>query len=210
MQRQLSIFDTLQPLDTALAKIRPGDWVKLEKDAAGAIDWSPGEVLQIESIDPASGRARFWNDRVQEWGYLRSADIALTVPPLKVLKKQPIAPVEEVPPTLADTESIPEVAEFDSVSVQPIARDTESIPETVEFDSVSVQPIARDTESTAPPADTESIPEPNNSVSRAIATYRPRGTARGGEYFRFSYRAGRKMKHLYQFPKVLLQILPLK
>ena len=34
---------------------------------------------------------------------------------------------------------------------------------------------------------TESIP-PDDSVTSAISTYRPRGTARGGDYFRFSYR----------------------
>jgi hypothetical protein len=74
--------------------------------------------------------------------------------------------------------------------VQPIALDTESIPEPVEFDSVSVQPIALDTESTPEPVKFD-------SVSGPIATYRPKGTARGGEYFRFSYRAGGKMKHLH-------------
>jgi hypothetical protein len=107
MQKQLSIFDTLQPLDAALAKIRPGDWVQLKKDAAGAVDWSAGEVLQVESIDPASGRARFWNDRTQEWGYLRSRDMALTVPPLKVLKNQPIALVAELAPAPVVTELAP-------------------------------------------------------------------------------------------------------
>jgi len=169
MQRQLSIFDTLQPIDTALAKIRPGDWVKLKKDAAGAIDWSPGEVLQIESIDPASGRARFWNDRVQEWGYLRSADMALTVSPLKVLKKQPIARDTESNCQHSQTDTVARV-EVDTESIwQPEKLDTESTPEPVEFDS----------------------------VSGPVATYRPRGTARGGEYFRFSYRAGGKMKHLH-------------
>jgi hypothetical protein len=92
--------------------------------------------------------------------------------------------------------------------VQPIARDTESTPESVdtestpesvEFDSVSVQPIARDTESTPELVDTESTPESVefDSVSGPVATYRPKGTARGGEYFRFSYRAGEKMKHLH-------------
>ena len=67
------------------------------------------------------------------------------------------------------------------------------------LDSVSVQPIALDTESTPESVDTESI-APSvefDSVSGPVATYRPKGTARGGEYFRFSYRAGGKMKHLH-------------
>ncbi|WP_293151231.1 hypothetical protein [Microcoleus sp. bin48.metabat.b7b8b9.023] len=47
--------------------------------------------------------------------------------------------------------------------------------------------------------DTESNPS-DDSVSsncKAISTYRPRGTARGGEYFRFSYRDGSKMRHIH-------------
>lgn len=189
MQKQLSIFDTLQPLDTAIARIRPGDWVKLKKDASGAIDWSYGEVLQIESIDPTSGRARFWNDRVQEWGYLRSADMALTVPPLKVLKNQPIAPVEELPP-------VPDAV--DSVSM-PALGDTESAEIPTEFDSVSNCHCGGTLTHPVVEADTESIcqPERIDSVSGPVATYRPKGSARGGEYFRYSYRAGEKMKHLH-------------
>ncbi|MEG4396483.1 hypothetical protein QUB30_29280, partial [Microcoleus sp. BROC3] len=37
----------------------------------------------------------------------------------------------------------------------------------------------------------------DDSVSRAISTYQPRGTARSGEYFRFSYRDGFKMRHIH-------------
>jgi hypothetical protein len=82
------------------------------------------------------------------------------------------------------------IALVDTESTAALA-DTESTPEPVEIDSVSVQPIAL--------VDTESIPEPVeiDSVSGPVGRYRPRGTARGGEYFRFSYRAGAKMKHLH-------------
>jgi hypothetical protein len=48
-----------------------------------------------------------------------------------------------------------------------------------------------DTKYTVPPADN------NDSVSKAISTYHPRGTARSGEYFRFSYRDGSRMKHIH-------------
>ena len=51
-------------------------------------------------------------------------------------------------------------------------------------------------DSVSPEPDTESNP-PVDSVSRAISRYRPKGTARGGEYFRFSYRSGKKMKHVH-------------
>jgi len=83
------------------------------------------------------------------------------------------------------------------------------IPVPPPIDSVSVQPIARDTESSCPHSETDTIarveadtesncqPVEFDSVSGPVATYQPKGTARGGEYFRFSYRAGEKMKHLH-------------
>lgn len=196
MQRQLSIFDTLQPLDTALAKIRPGDWVKLKKDVAGAIDWSPGEVLQIESIDPASGRARFWNDRVQEWGYLRTHDMALTVPPLKVLKNQPIAIVAESEPVadVAESEASPIVAESEPAAGE-IDSATSQAAELVAYaerthEAAELQPIALVAESSCPGLEID-------SATKAVSTYRPKGSARGGEYYRFVYRAGTKTKSVH-------------
>jgi hypothetical protein len=45
------------------------------------------------------------------------------------------------------------------------------------------------------------LPSPldnDDSVSsKAISTYHPRGTARSGEYFRFSYRDGSRMRHIH-------------
>jgi hypothetical protein len=67
-------------------------------------------------------------------------------------------------------------------------------------DSVSRNAPPADTEYTAPPADTEYTSPPadnDDSVSKAISTYRPRGTARSGEYFRFSYRDGSRMRHIH-------------
>ncbi|MCC3626840.1 MULTISPECIES: hypothetical protein [unclassified Microcoleus] len=71
-------------------------------------------------------------------------------------------------------------------------------------DSVSeaIAPVEVDTESNSP---NDSVSEaiapvaPNDSVSgcKAISTYRPRGTARSGEYFRFSYRDGSRMRHIH-------------
>jgi hypothetical protein len=178
MQKQLALFD----IDSAVVpSLKSGDWVKLRRKSTSAAYWKKGEVVQVESVHPVNGGARFWNDRTESWGYLHPGDIIPVPAPLDSVSVQPIA---------LDTESIPEPVEFDSVSVQPIALDTESIPEPVEFDSVSVQPIALDTESTPEPVKFD-------SVSGPIATYRPKGTARGGEYFRFSYRAGGKMKHLH-------------
>jgi signal peptidase I len=194
--QQLALFD----IDSAVVpSLKPGDWVKLRRKSTSAAYWKKGEVVQVESVHPQNGGARFWNDRTESWGYLHPGDVIPVSPPVDSVSVQPIARDTESTPEPVDTESIPPSVEFDSVSVQPIARDTESTPEpvdtesippSVEFDSVSVQPIARDTESTPEPVEFD-------SVSGPVATYRPKGTARGGEYFRFSYRAGGKMKHLH-------------
>ena len=37
----------------------------------------------------------------------------------------------------------------------------------------------------------------DDSVSKAISIYEPRGTARSGKYFRFSYRDGARMRHIH-------------
>jgi len=59
-------------------------------------------------------------------------------------------------------------------------------------DSVSTDKAQiADTEYTVPPGHDDSV-----SI-RAISTYRPRGTARSGEYFRFSYRDGSRMRHIH-------------
>jgi len=158
--QQLTLFDTFD----IGSIIKSGDWVKLRRKNTSAAYWKKGEIVQVESVHPLDGSVRFWNERTESWGYLQPDDVSLVPPPLDSVSVQPIA---------RDTESIPEPA------------DTESIPESTCLDSVSVQPIALDTESIAPPADTESTPEPVefDSVSGPVATYRPKGTARGGEYF---------------------------
>jgi len=35
------------------------------------------------------------------------------------------------------------------------------------------------------------------SMQKSVAKYRPKGTARGGEYWRFSYRDGRRVRHVH-------------
>jgi hypothetical protein len=195
MQKQLALFD----IDSAVApSLKPGDWVKLRRKSTSAAYWRKGEIVQVESVHPVNGGARFWNDRAECWGYLHPCDVVPVPPPLDSVLVQPIA---------CDTESIPDPVELDSVSTAPPA-DTESncqhsetdIAARVDVDTESNRLHGEfDSVSTAPPADTESIPDPvcHDSVSGPVATYRPKGTARGGEYFRFSYRAGGKMKHLH-------------
>ncbi|MCC3488954.1 hypothetical protein [Microcoleus sp. PH2017_14_LAR_D_A] len=84
----------------------------------------------------------------------------------------------------------------DEVSLVPAPND--SVSEAI-VDTESNSPNDSVSEAIAPvEVDTESN-SPNDSVSgcKAISTYRPRGTARSGEYFRFSYRDGSRMRHIH-------------
>ena len=87
----------------------------------------------------------------------------------------------------------------DEVKLAPAPPAVEDTPPPPQIDSVSPASTIADTEYTAEVADTEYTAEVADSdyISRAISTYRPRGTARSGEYFRFSYRDGSRMKHIH-------------
>ncbi|MCC3576256.1 hypothetical protein [Microcoleus sp. PH2017_34_RAT_O_A] len=147
---------------------KAGDWVKLRKKPSSAAAWvKRGEVFRIESVHPVDGSMRFWNPHINEWGFLYPDEVSL-VPAPNDSVSEAIAPVE------VDTESN---SPNDSVSeaIAPVAE--------------AIAPVEVDTESNSP----------NDSVSgcKAISTYRPRGTARSGEYFRFSYRDGSRMRHIH-------------
>ncbi|MEG4842477.1 hypothetical protein [Microcoleus sp. B9-D4] len=89
-----------------------------------------------------------------------------------------------------------EVGRVDSVSPTPTIADTEY---TLEVADTEYTLEVADTEYTLEVADTEYTLEvvKDDSVSKAISIYRPRGTARSGEYFRFSYRESSRMRHIH-------------
>jgi len=184
MQKQLALFDT----SDIVPIVKPGDRVKARHKSVNAPHWKRGDVVRIDTVHPLDGSVKCWNKRTQSWGYLYPDEFVSMPPQIDLVSVQPIA---------RDTESIAPPVDTESIA-QSVELDIESIAQPVELDSVSIaQPV--DSVSIAPPVDTESTPEPVefDFVSKCVATYRPKGTARGGEYFRYSYRAGGKMKHLH-------------
>ncbi|MEG4876773.1 nuclear transport factor 2 family protein [Microcoleus sp. CZ3-B4] len=157
MQRQLSIFDSLQPLDIPQVSLRPGDWVKLRRKTPHAAHWKKGEIVQIESVHPVNGCGRFWNERANDWGYLYPDDVTVTLPP-----RDSVSP-GAIEQSVTELEPQPTVTEL---AVTPVVTELEPAPGAIE-----------------------------QSVTGPVSTYWPRGTAGRGEYFRFSYRAGTKVKH---------------
>jgi len=87
----------------------------------------------------------------------------------------------------------PASAGNDSVSTDKAqVADTEYTVPPGNDDSVSTDKAqVADTEYTVPPGNNDSV------SSKAISIYSPRGTARSGEYFRFSYRDGSRMRHIH-------------
>ena len=169
---QLSLFDTSAAVKTIY---KVGDFVKLRRKSAHAACLKKGDIIQIQAIHPSDGSCKFWNEQTESWGYVYPDDFTLVPPPI-----DSVSPIS----TFVDTEYTVETA------------DTEY---TAEVADTEYTAEVADTEYTAENADTEYTVETADidSVSKAISTYRPRGTARSGEYFRFSYRDGSRMRHIH-------------
>ena len=145
-----------------------GDLVKIRKRPIAASYVKKGDVVEIVAVHPLNDSIKFWNERSESWEFLHPDEIGSIVPP-------------------ADN--------YDSVSTDKAEIvDTEyTVPPADNYDSVSTNKAEiADTEYTVPPADNY-----DSVSSRAISTYHPRGTARSGEYFRFSYRDGSRMRHIH-------------
>jgi hypothetical protein len=170
---QLSLFDVAK---TVATNYQVGDRVKLRKKPLAASYVKKGDIVEIAAIHPLDGSIKFWNERSERWEFVQSEEIARVVDS-----------VTSVEPVVTESTLLP--GNIDSVtSVEPVV--TESTLPPGNIDSVtSVEPVV--TESTLPPGNDDFL------ALNAISTYRPRGTARGGEYFRLSYREGERVRHIH-------------
>ena len=161
----------LSLFDTATAEVgslyKPGDWVKLRRKPTIAAWVKRGEVYKVNRVHPIDGSLQFWNPFTNEWDFLYPDEVKLAPAPLVV--------EDVLPPPV------------DSVSPASTLADTEY---TVEVGDTEYTVEVGDTEYTVEVAE-------DDSVSKAISTYQPRGTARSGKYFRFSYRDGSRMRHIH-------------
>jgi hypothetical protein len=183
---QLLLFDTatvIQPL------YKVGDLVKVRKRPIGASYVNKGDVVEIVAVHPLNGNIKFWNERSEDWEFLHPDEIDSIVLPAHDDS------VSTDKAQIADTEyTVPPADNYDSVSTDKAQiADTEYTVPPGHDDCVSTDKAQiADTEYTVPPADNY-----DSVSSRAISTYRPRGTASSGEYFRFSYRDGSRMRHIH-------------
>jgi hypothetical protein len=172
---QLSLFDTAALIQSAY---KVGDLVKLRKKPIATSYVKKGDIVEIAALHPLNGSIKFWNERSESWEFIHPDEIGSVVKPGSAVDS--VTPAE-----VAVTESIPPPGDVDSVTPAEVAV-TESIAPPGNDDSVTPAEVAV-TESIAPPGDDLAL--------KAISTYSPRGTARGGQYYRLSYRDGGRVRH---------------
>jgi signal peptidase I len=202
---QVSLFDTA-------AVIKPtykiGDRVKVRKKPIAASYIKKGDIVEIDVVHPINHSIKFWNERSERWEFLHPDEIGNIVLDDSVSKgNAQIADTEYTVQVASDDDSVSKgnaqiadteytvqfASDDDSVSKgnAQIADTEYTVQVASDDDSVSkgnAQIV--DTEYTVPLAD-------DDSVSKAVSTYKPRGTACSGEYFRFSYREGSRMRHIH-------------
>ena len=173
---QLSLFDTAAVIQPTY---KVGDLVKLRKKPIAASYVKKGHIVEIAAIHPINGSIKFWNERSESWEFIHPDEIGSVVKPGSAVDS--VTPAE-----VAVTESIAPPGNDDSVTPAEVAV-TESIAPPGNDDAVTPAEVAV-TESIAPPGN-------DDLALKAISTYSPRGTARGGQYYRLSYRDGGRVRH---------------
>ncbi len=178
MISQLSLFDMATTEIGSFYK--PGDWVKIRKVPAIAKHVKCGQTYKIYAVEPSNGLLEFWNPFASQWDYLHPEEVKLALAP--TVKFDSVTPVEP-----AVTESIRQHSEADTTPSFDAV--TESIPQHSNDDSVTpVEPAV---------TESNSLGDGEYLALDAVSTYRPRGTARGGEYYRLSYKSGGKVRHVH-------------
>ena len=192
---QLSLFDTAVVLKPTY---KIGDLVKLRKKPIAASYVKKGDIVEIATIHPIDGSIKFWNERSERWEYIHTDEIGSILQSVSV--NDSVTPVE-----VAVTESLTPESAVDSVTPVEIAV-TESNCQHSETKTIRL--VDAVTESNCPHSKNDSVtavevavtesstPESADYLS-AVSVYKPRGTARGKEYFRLSYKDGGKVRHCH-------------
>jgi hypothetical protein len=188
---QLSLFDTATVIKPTY---KVGDRVKLRKKPIAASYVKKGDIVEVSAVHPIDGSIKFWNERSERWEFVYPDEIG------SILENDSVTPVE-----VAVTESSTSESANDSVTHAEVAV-TESNCQHSQTNTISIvdgvtesnrQHSKADSVTPVEVAVTESaIPESADYFS-AVSTYKPRGTARGKEYYRLSYKCGGKVRHCH-------------
>ena len=169
MVSQLSLFDS----STVIKPLyHVGDRVMVRKKPIGASYIKKGDIVEIVAVHPRDRSIKFWNERSERWEYLHPDEIGR------------IVTRKDDSPTMAEVAVGESIAQDDSPTMAEVA-----VGESIAQD---------DSPTMAQVAVGESIASDDDYLElNPISTYQPRGTARGGKYFRLSYREGNKVRQVH-------------
>jgi hypothetical protein len=167
---QLSLFDTAVVIKPTY---KIGDRVKLRKKPMAASYLKKGDVVEVAAIHPLDGSIKFWNERSERWEFVYPEEVACVV--------DSPTPVEVAVEELTPHTETHTTTQSDTVGESNCPPDGFDSPTSVEL-AVGESNCSSDDDYLA---------------LNAISTYQPRGTARGGKYFRLSYKDGGKVRTVH-------------
>jgi hypothetical protein len=173
---QLRLFDTSATEVGSFYK--PGDWVKICKVPAIAKHVKCGHVYKVHEVESANGLLKFWNPFVCQWDYLYPKEVKLALAPSAV--------DSPTPAKVAVGEFIPHSETHTTIQLEAVG---ESIHPPEAVDSPTPAEVAV--------GESNCSRDEDYLALNAISTYQPRGTARGGKYFRLSYKDGGKVRTIH-------------
>jgi hypothetical protein len=192
---QLSLFDLAKTVATSY---QVGDQVKLRKKPLAASYVKKGDIVEIAAIHPLDGSIKFWNERSERWEFIYPYEIGSIVESVSLDDSVTLAEVavteSSTPESGIDSVTLAEVAVTES-NYQHSKTETEPL-----VDAVTESSCLHSENDSVTPAEvavTESLTPESADYFSAVSTYKPRGTARGKEYFRLSYKCGGKVRHVH-------------
>jgi hypothetical protein len=209
---QLSLFNITAVIKPAY---EVGDRIRVKKKPIAASYVKRGDFVEIAGIHPIDSSIKFWNERSERWEFIYPDEIssivkstADSVTPVEVAVTESIASepaVDSVTPAeVVVTESIAPEPAVDSVTPAEVVVTESDSPHS---DLYNTPPIEAVTESDSPHSDNDSVTPvdvavtesltPESNYFSAVSPYKPRGTARGKEYYRLSYKCGGKVRHVH-------------
>ena len=204
---QLSLFNTAAVIQPAY---KIGDRIKVRKKPIAASYIKKGDIVEVAAVHSINGSIKFWNERSERWEFIHSDEIDRVVPDdsptlVGVAVGQLNCPHSEtdISPSIdADGESIVPHSKIDSPTLAEVGVGESIVPDDsptlaevgvgeliVPDDSPTLAEVGVG-ESIVLPGDTDHLLDP-------ISVYQPRGTARGGKYYRLSYKDGGKVRQVH-------------
>ncbi len=135
-----------------------------------------------------------------------SVKVKRKTPHAPLLRKGDIVQIEAIHPLNGSCKFWNEITESwgylypdEFVLVPPAPAENDSVTPVEPAVTESTPPAENDSVTPVEPAVTESTPPVENDLLalNAVCVYKPRGTARSGEYFRLSYREGERVRHVH-------------